>query len=322
MSNFAVGLLSVAIVATAPLLLAALGELISQRGGVINLGIEGVMLIGALTGFVTAGVTGNPWLGLFVAIICGMLFSAIHAFMCVSLGADQVISGVMLSILGLGLTTYLGSDWVGRSARTFEASGLLDSLPVVGQSIFVQAPTTYLAFLLAPLVWLFLYRTNLGLEIVAVGEDPETADAAGINVKSRRYIAVLLGGALAGAAGAHLSLAQAQLWATDMIGGRGFIAIALVIFVQWSPIRAVFGSLLFGIIDAFVIRSQSIDFSEMLFGWNETVQTSFSWVFNPTVMPMYPYIITIVALTVISIYSSRENLGAPAALLENYTRTE
>jgi simple sugar transport system permease protein len=326
MVGFIEGLLSATITATSPLLLACLGEIISEKGGVLNLGIEGIMLFGALSGFVVTGVTGSPWLGFFVAIVVGIAVSAIHAFLSISLKADQVISGIMLSLLGIGLTSFLGNEWVGRSVNTFDqvllpvVGRFLVEIPVIGPAAFRNPPTDFVAFALVPVVWYFLFRTNLGLEIAAVGEDPETADAAGVNVSSRRYIAVLIGGAFAGAAGAHLSLAFAQLWAAEMVAGRGWIAIALVIFVQWRPLRSVFGALLFGLVSAFVIRSQSVDLVGILSAGSEVLASVFNVAFNPTVMPMYPYIVTIIILTYISRKAMIQEIGAPAALLQPYIR--
>lgn len=326
MSAFIQGLLNATITATTPLLLACLGEIISEKGGILNLGIEGIMLFGALTGFAATGMTGSPWIGLLVAIVVGIAVSSIHAFLSISLKADQVISGIMLSLLGIGITSFLGNPWVGRSVNTFDQVLLpvlgqfLVDIPVIGPAAFRNPPTDFIAFALVPVVWYFLYRTNLGLEIIAVGEDPETADSAGINVSSRRYLAVLIGGAFAGAAGAHLSLAFAQLWAAEMVAGRGWIAIALVIFVQWRPLRSVFGALLFGLVSAFVIRSQGIDLVGMLSGGSAAIADLLSVAFNPTVMPMYPYIVTIIILTFISRKAMIEEIGAPSALLQPYIR--
>lgn len=326
MVTFIEGLLSATITATTPLLLACLGEIISERGGVLNLGIEGIMLVGALTGYAVTGITGDPWAGLLAGITVGVVFSSLHAFLSISLKADQVISGIMVSLLGIGITSFLGNPWVGRPVDTFDqmlfpvVGQFLVEIPVLGPAIFLNPPTDYIAFALVPVVWYFLFRTNLGLEIIAVGEDPETADSAGVNVTRRRYIAVLLGGAFAGAAGAHLSLAFAQLWAAEMVAGRGWIAIALVIFVQWRPVRAVFGALLFGLISAFVIRSQSVDLIGLLSFGSDTLAGVLSVAFNPTVMPMYPYVVTILILTFISWKATTEEIGAPSAILKPYIR--
>jgi simple sugar transport system permease protein len=325
--SFLAGLLDATVRASTVLILAALVEIIAERAGVLNLGVEGMMLVGALGGFIVTVITGNPWLGLLVGIGLGVAMAAIHAFLCISLKSDQVISGIMLTLLGIGLTTFFGQQWVEHSIDgfpqvTFPIVGRhLVGLPVIGEALFRATPTDYLALALVPLTWYFLFRTNLGLEITAVGDDPETADTMGVNVFRLRYLCVLLGGAFAGAAGAHLSLAFAQLWVPGMVAGRGWIAVALVIFAQWRPERALVGAYLFGLLDALQLRSQALDLhvgADVPLA--EAINTTSNVVFHPSIMATYPYIATIVVLAITVRKAGEHQLGVPGALLQAYSR--
>ena len=327
MVSFLAGLLEATVRASTVLILASLGEIIAERGGVLNLGVEGMMLGGALSGFVVTVLTGNPWLGLAVGVLVGIAMSAIHAFLTISLKSDQVISGIMLTLLGIGLTTFFGQQWVERRIDgfrevTFPVVGqYLVDVPLIGEALFRATPTDYIALALVPLTWYFLFRTNLGLEITAVGDDPETADTMGVNVFRIRYLCVLLGGAFAGAAGAHLSLAFAQLWVPGMVAGRGWIAVALVIFAQWRPERALVGAYLFGLLDALQLRSQGLDLTVGAgFPAADAVNAVSNFVFHPTIMSTYPYIATIAVLAFTVRKAGRTQLGVPGALLQAYSR--
>ncbi|MFB6156740.1 MAG: ABC transporter permease [Haloferacaceae archaeon] len=288
------------------------------------MGIEGMMLVGALAGFATTAMTGSPLLGFAAGIAGGTALSAIHAFLTVSLKADQIISGLMLTLLGISATTYYGTPWTTASITGFRKFSLpivgpyLTATPI-GQVLFHNTLPTFLSFLLVPAVWYFLNHTNLGLVIKAVGEDPETADTAGISVTRTRYIAVLLGGAFSGAAGAHLSLAFSNLWVSGMVAGRGWIALALVIVVQWRPVRALVGAYAFGFIDVLQLRTQGIDFVALVPGSQFDGLVAF--LANPTIMGTYPFVATILVLTAVSAYSLNEEIGAPGAYLEPYIRS-
>jgi len=326
-TTFVAGLLDATIRAGTPLLLAALGELIAERSGVLNLGVEGMMLVGALSGFATTVVTGNPYLGFLVGTLGGAAMGLIHAFLCVTLKSDQVISGVMLTLLGTGLTTYFGQAWVSAQIDGFQKVAIpvigpeLRSLPVIGEAFFANTPIDYLAMVLVPVVWYFLFRTNLGLEITAVGEDPETADTMGVPVFRLRYLCVLLGGAFAGAAGAHLSLAYSKLWVTGMVAGRGWIAIALVIFANWRPVRALLGAYFFGGLDALALRSQGLDIAVGAgFPLAETVNGVLGFITHPQIIGMFPYVATILVLVYITQEALEQRIGAPSALLSAYSR--
>ncbi len=327
MVSFLAGLLDATVRASTVLILASLGEIIAERAGILNLGVEGMMLVGALSGFVVTVITGNPWLGLLVAIILGTAMAAIHAFLTITLKSDQVISGIMLTLLGIGLTTFFGQQWVENSIDgfgqiTFPIIGrFLVGIPVIGEALFRSTPLDYIALALVPITWYFLFRTNLGLEITAVGDDPETADTMGVNVFRMRYLCVLLGGAFAGAAGAHLSLAFAQLWVPGMVAGRGWIAVALVIFAQWRPERALVGAYLFGLLDALKLRSQALNLQVGAgFPAADAVNAVSGFLFHPTIMATYPYIATIVVLAITVRKAGRKQLGVPGALLQAYSR--
>ena len=332
MAEVAAGALDAMVRSAAPLLLAALGELISERGGVLNLGVEGMMLVGALVGFATSVITGSAWLGFGAGVAAGAALAAVHAVLCITLKADQVISGVMLTLLGTGLTTYFGVSWVSETADGFSEMTIpvvgpaLVDLPLVGPALFGNTPLEYLAFLLVPVTSYLLFRTNLGLELTAVGDDPEAADTMGVPVFRMRYLAVIVGGAFAGAAGAYLSLAAPGGWNTGMTAGDGWIAIALVIFAQWRPWRALAGACLFGGIDVLVLRLQGY---EPALGAGSSlgeilpvgaVNALLDLLTNPQIMGTYPYIATLVVLIIATDRSLTEQVGAPSALLENYSR--
>ena len=323
MSLFAATLESTVRLAT-PLLLAAMGEIIAERSGVLNLGVEGMMLAGALGGFAAAIITGSIWVGFAVGILAGVLLALLHAVLCISLKADQVISGIMLTLLGIGLTTYFGRGYVGQSIDGFQRiviPGLVE-IPVLGTAFFSITALDYLSLLLVPVVWYFLFRTNIGAEITAVGEDPETADTAGIPVFKIQYACVLLGGALAGAAGAQLSLAFTNFWGVEMVAGRGWIAVALVIFAQWRIIPLLGGAYFFAAIDALSFRSGSVREVVVDAVGVSALETTFAFLLNPQVMNTYPYILTIAVLWYVMRQGNLNELGAPSALLKAYSREQ
>lgn len=327
MSGFVTSLANATVNASTVLILAGLGELISERAGVLNLGVEGMMLVGALSGFIVTSITGNYWLGFGVAIVFGGLMSLIHAFLTISLKSDQAVSGIMLTLLGTGLTTYFGNDYAGKSISGFPeqtlpvVGGVLVEIPVIGPALFQSTATDYMALLLVPIVWLFLYRTNLGLELISVGEDPETADTMGVDVFKMRYLAVIIGGAFAGAAGAHLSLAFNQIWSAGMTAGQGWIAVALVIFARWRPERILVGAYLFGLFAAFQINSQALDFS-LSAGTPLAAQLNpvIEFLTNPTIMATYPYIATLLVLVITVARAENRQLAQPSALVQSYSR--
>ncbi|MGQ3029910.1 MAG: ABC transporter permease [Ferrovibrionaceae bacterium] len=262
---FLVGLAASALRFATPILFAALGETMAQRSGVLNVGLEGIMLVGAFAGMVGAVWTGSPWGGLVVAMACGMALAGLHALFCLTFRVDQILSGIALIVLGTGLSGFgwrltLGATGTPPKAPPFPRLDLpgLSDLPVVGQILFQHQPMVYLGIALAfALAW-FLQRTTWGLEIRAVGENPAAADAAGIGVIARRYGCVLFGGAMAAAGGCYLSVSQVGGFVENMVSGRGFIAIACVVFGQWRPLRVLCAALLFGAAEAAQIRLQLI----------------------------------------------------------------
>lgn len=307
-----------------PLLLAAMGEVIAERSGVLNLGVEGMMLAGALGGFAAAVVSGSVWLGFLVGILAGAALGSLHAFLCITLKADQVISGIMLTLLGTGLTTYFGRDFIGINIDGFATITIpgLSEIPVVGQAFFSVTALDYLSLALVPVVWYFLFRTNVGAEITAVGEDPETADTAGIPVFRLQYACVLLGGALAGAAGAQLSLAFTNFWGVEMVAGRGWIAVALVIFAQWGIWRLLAGAYLFAAIDALSFRSGAVGDAILGVADVSALESALGFLLNPQVMNTYPYLMTVLVLWAVMRRGNLNEMGAPGALLDAYSREQ
>lgn len=290
------------------LYLAALGETIAERSGVLNLGVEGMMAMGGVTAFWAGVQTGNPWVGLLLAFVVGALFALIHGVMSVVIGADQVVSGLALTILGLALAAFLGRDLVSKPVRATFSSldlGPLSDIPWVGETIFSMSAVSWIAALLGVIAWFVLSRTRMGLSLRAVGESASTADAAGTPVVRTRLVAVAIGGALAGMSGAYLTLALAPGWTEGTTAGRGWIAVALVIFGAWKPGRVLLGSLLFGGLIALEPRLQT-----------------FGVEISPILLSMLPYLLTIGVLIAISIRSRDRPSVAPAAIGRAYRREE
>lgn len=245
---FKIALLFSTVRLATPLLLAALGGLWSERSGVINIGLEGMLLAGAFTAAVVTHFVHNPWLGLAAAVLAGMLTALIHAFACITCKADQVVSGTAINILFLGLPALL-------SGALFESTGATPQIPK--DQLLPVAPIV-LAFALVPVTWYVLNRTRFGLRLRAVGENPEAADTAGIRVDRVRYTGVILSGALAAIGGAYLSIGQSSLFTRNMSAGRGFIALAALIFGKWRPVQTMLACLLFGLAEAVTIQMQGV----------------------------------------------------------------
>ena len=303
------------------LLFAAVGEIFAERAGILNLGVEGMMLIGAVAGFSVAATTGDPWIGLVAAMLAGGLLSLVHALFTIHLRADQVISGLALTFLGTGLARVLG-DGLSSAGQVATLPRLtipvLVDLPFLGPVLFRdQSVLTYVGFLLVPLAWYWIDRTRPGLHLRAVGERPAAADAQGINVIRLRYIYVLVGGLLAGLAGAAITLAISPGWFGDQtVGGRGWIAVGLVIFAQWSPVRAAVGAYLFGAIFRSILDIQGVP---TILGLENPFQAGRSATFF---LEMLPYAFVIVVVILGSREALRRRVGAPAALGIPYVRGE
>lgn len=289
-----------------PLLWASLGEIYAERSGVVNLGVEGMMILGAVSGFITAQTTGSPYLGLIVAALVGGLAALLHAFMSITLLANQYISGLAITIFGVGLSGLIGRNYVGKplnnSFNSFDIP-ILSKIPLVGPAIFSdQFLLTYLGLIVAVLLWFVLYKTDIGLSLRSVGESPIAADVAGINVTKVRYLAVVFGGMMSGIAGAFLSLAYRPSWGENMTNGMGWIALALAIFSLWDPLKGILASFLFGAFFTLSFRLQNI--------------------FPPELLVMMPYVFTIVALIIVALSKGSRAFGAPEALGQAYKRGE
>lgn len=254
-----IALLAATVQSGTPILFATLGEIFSEKSGVLNLGVEGVMILGALVGFVVSRHTGNPLLGFFAAGLVGSLATSLHGVVCLWFQGNQVVSGLALTIFGVGLANYLGTSYIGTPAPGFDPwpVPLLSELPLLGKVFFNHDPLVYVSYLIPPLMWLFLHATRYGLGLRAAGEYPAAATAAGLNVVAYRWLGVVGGGFFMGLGGAYLSLAYTHLWTSGLTAGRGWIAVALVIFAFWRPGRAVFGAYLFGGIMALQLRVQA-----------------------------------------------------------------
>jgi simple sugar transport system permease protein len=252
-------LLAAAVQSGTPILYATLGEILTERSGILNLGVEGTMIIGALTGFLVAKATGNPAIAFVAAGLSGTCAASIHGLVCLVFQGNQVVSGLALTILGVGVANYLGTPYVGLTAPGFDPLPIpfLSEIPVLGPIFFNQDLLVYFTYLIPVLMWIFLYNTRFGLSLRAAGEYPAAATAAGLNVVGYRWLGVLGGGFLMGLGGAYLSLAYTHLWTNNLTAGRGWIAVALVIFAFWRPGRAVFGAYLFGGIMALQLRLQA-----------------------------------------------------------------
>jgi len=303
------------------LLFAALGEVLAERSGVLNLGVEGMMLIGAMSAFSVTIATGNPWIGVLTAMFVAGLLSQIHAFIVITLQADQVVSGLALTLLGAGISLVLGEGLSKAGTVSLMPNfsiPLLSQIPVLGPIFFTkQSVLVYIGYLLTPLAWYYINRTRPGLHLRAVGEYPSAADALGINVFRMRYVYVFIGGMLAGLGGATISLAVAPGWFSELTtGGQGWIAVGLVIFAQWDPFRAALGSYAFGALRRLILDIQG---PTLLFGMRN------AFYYDPYLgffLQMLPYAFTIIVLVIGSREAIRKRLGAPAALGNPYVRGE
>lgn len=290
-----------------PLLLAGLGELVAERSGVLNLGVEGMMLMGAAAGFAARALTGSTVLGLAAAILAGLVMAALFALLTLRLLANQVATGLALTIFGIGLSALMGLPWAGVPAPGLAATiwpGLPRAAPALQQLLLLD-PLVWVAFLGVFAVDRFLRRSRAGLALRAVGESAEVAHALGTNVLRIRLFAVLFGGAMAGLAGADLSLAYTPMWAENMTAGRGWIALALVVFSTWKPWRLAAGALLFGFVTIAQFEAEAFGIS-----------------ISSDLLATLPYLATIVVLVLISRDATRLRLAAPAALGKPFRPTD
>jgi simple sugar transport system permease protein len=282
-----------------PLVYAALGELVTEKAGVLNLGVEGMMLVGAVVAFAVAANTGQPWQGVAAGVAAGAALALVFALLTLSLMANQVATGLALSLFGVGLSAFVGLDYVSvviDGIKPVRVEGLSD-LPIVGKILFGHNPLVYVSLALFAGIQWFLYRTRPGLVLRAIGESPQSAHAIGYPVVRIRYLAVLFGGACAGLAGAYLAVAYTPLWVEGMSAGRGWIALALVVFATWRPWRVLAGAYLFGGVTLATFQAQA------------------AGVAVPSqLLSMLPYAATIVVLAVISRDATTIRQNAPASL--------
>ena len=288
------GLLNATLQAATLLFVAALGELITEKSGILNLGVEGMISVGAVAGFMTAVNTNNIFLAVIVGVLSSSAFASIHAVVTVVLKQDQTVSGLILTILGLALSSLIGKNYVGKKLDTkLESLFSIDNPSNILQVLLSQNIIFYVAILLMIVVSYTLKNTMFGRRLEAVGEDSKAADSMGLNVTKTQFIATCLGGAFAGLSGVYLTLSYVPYWTDNMTAGRGWIALALVIFGGWKPYRTALGALLFGFLEALVPRLQTYGFE-----------------LNPYIVKIAPYIITILILVLLTI-SKGGKTGAP-----------
>ena len=302
--------LAACLVAGIPLLLAILGEIITEKSGSLNLGVEGMMILGSLGAFVTAYNTKNPFLTLIVGMICGGLGALIFAFLTVTLRSNQTVTGLALTIFGTGVANFFGKKYVGKiipdEVKLFfspKKIPVLGDIPFLGKILFTQSVFVYLAILIVILTGLYVYNTKFGLTLTSIGENPAAADSAGISVNKYKYGHIIYGGMLCGLAGAFLSVVYVPTWQESITSGKGWIAVALVIFCKWNPYRVFLGAYIFGGLDILGFRIQHLDIK-----------------ISQYFIDMLPYLVTIVILILSSV--KKDKVFGPKALGHNYFREE
>jgi simple sugar transport system permease protein len=296
-------LVLLSLAAGTPLVFAALGELVVEKSGVLNLGVEGMMLVGAVASFIVAARTQSPWLGVGAGALAAALLAFVFAVIALTLRANQVATGLALSLFGVGLSAFVGRDFLSvviEGITPIHVDGLTD-IPVVGRLLFGHNPLVYASLVLFACVQWFLYRTRAGLVLRAVGEAPQSAHAIGYHVIAIRYAAVLFGGACAGLGGAFLAVAYTPSWVEGMTAGRGWIALALVVFATWKPWRVLVGAYLFGSVTLAQFQAQAAGVAVA-----------------SQLLAMLPYVATIVVLAIISRDATTIRLNAPASLGKAY----
>lgn len=303
--------LAACVVAGTPLVFATVGELITEKSGSLNLGVEGMMLMGAVMGFVAAYNTGSPVLAILCAALAGAGGALIFAIITVTLRANQTVTGLTLTIFGTGFASFVGQPMIGfslpASVSSFFAKApipVLGDIPVLGPIFFKQDILVYFAYLIVIASCIYMYKTRLGLNMRAVGENAAAADASGINVTVYKYAHIIVGGALCGLGGAYLALIRVPIWQSDVVTGRGWIAVALVIFASWNPIKALIGAVLFGGLSILGLRLQAMGFT-----------------ISQYLVDMIPYLATVI-IVIISSHKKKKENQPPADLGNNYFREE
>ncbi|MEK6264175.1 MAG: ABC transporter permease [Clostridium sp.] len=307
-----ISFLAAAVVAGTPLLFATLGEILTEKVGNLNLGVEGMMLVGSVIGFMAGLNTGDPIIAMVAAAIAGAFSALIYAFLTISLRANQVVCGLTLTIFGTGFSSMVGKNLIGQvtpdKVKAFFVPvriPLIGDIPIIGDIFFNHDKFVYFGYIVTVLLFLYLYKTTKGLNTMAVGENPAAADAASINVNLYKYVNTLIGGALCGLGGAYLSLVYVPAWQENVTAGRGWIAVALVIFATWKPHRAILGAYLFGGLDIIGFRLQGIP----------------NFPVSQYLIALIPYVTTIVILVIVSRKKSSKN-SPPAGLANPYFREE
>jgi simple sugar transport system permease protein len=305
---FIIALLASAVRLAMPLLIAGLGEIFTERSGILNIGIEGAMLFGGLGGFLGSYYTGSPWLGLLSGMLAGAMMSSIHAFLTINLAVDQVVSGIAVNLLSTGVSIFLYRAIFGISTSLPSANGFdvveipfLSKIPILGPILFQHQILVYLGLGLVLLASIVLNRTTFGLRVTAVGEDPHAAETMGINVYAHRWACEVIGGLAAGMAGTFLALGQLTTWQETIVAGRGFIAVAVVMFGRWNPVGALGASLLFGLADAFQLHLQAFSFTSI----------------PPQLLRGLPYLVTILVML-----TGVGKAAVPSALCVPFTRED
>lgn len=306
-----VSFFAAAIVAGTPLFFATLGEIITEKVGNLNLGVEGMMLMGAVIGFKVGLITNSPYLALLGAILAGALGALIYTFLTVTLRANQVVSGLALTIFGTGFSSFLGQSLIGevmpngiKEFFTPIVIPVIGEIPIIGEIFFRQDIFVYFGYVCTVLFGVYLYNTRKGLNVRAIGENVAAADATGVNIALYKYIHILIGGALCGLGGAYLSLVYVPAWQDNVTAGRGWIAVALVIFVAWNPYKAIIGAYLFGGLDILGFRLQGYDIS-----------------ISQYIIDMLPYVATIVVLVLGAVRNNKEK-APPKGLSIPYFRED
>ncbi len=297
-----------AIISATPILFACIGEIFSERAGVLNLGLEGIMLMGAVMAFITASQTSSLALAILVTILTGALLGLLYAFVTVTLRANQIVAGLAMVFFGTGLSGFLGKAVSGTAASVvFQKIAIpgLSQIPVVGQVLFNQDLLVYIAYLIVPVAAFYIYKTRPGLKLRSLGENPGALDAVGINVNLLRYVYVMVGCIFAAVGGAYLTLAYTPAWTDGMTAGKGWIALALVIFASWNPWKGLAGAVLFGAIDVFGLRMQAVGVSV-----------------PSHIISMLPYICTVIVLILTTRNYFKKRNSAPAALGVSYFRED
>ncbi len=301
-----ISLVALTIPAGTALLFGTLGEVYAERSGVLNLGVEGMMIMGAVSAFAVTQSTKNVFVGILAAAVIGALMALIHAFASITLRVNQVVSGLALTMVGLGISGMLGKQYIGQplAVRLYALNlPILKDIPILGPMFFRFNILVYLSIVLVPILWYVLYRTRWGITLRSVGENPAAADAMGVNIFLVRYLAVMFGGLMAGLGGAFLSVAYAPAWIEGMTAGAGWIVIALTIFAMWNPVRALWGAYLFGGVRVLQFQLQPLGIPANL-------------------LNMLPFLLTILVLLLVSEQAFRRRVGVPAALMQPYSREE